>query len=167
MTIAEALVFYREKTGITRAALARLCGVASNTLLQYEQGLRLPQIPKLCALAQALGVPLEALAYGLTPQEHAAKKLVELGACTRGPLAQALESEARAARAEAAISDAARAIMLAMAQDGAFTGSAGTRPRIVISSKIEPVKTEAERAAFAEECNQGHERLAAQGFEVK
>jgi transcriptional regulator with XRE-family HTH domain len=118
MTIAETLRDCRGKAGFSRAKLARLAEISAGTLFQYEQGLRIPQIAQLCRLADALGVTVDYLAYGLTPGQYAAKAFKRLEACARGPLAGALGGADHAALAAAAVSEATRAALAAMAGSG-------------------------------------------------
>ena len=60
------LIYYREKAGMTKAELARACGVSNPTVTHWEQGRNSVDVDLLFRLSHVLGVSVSALG-GLTP----------------------------------------------------------------------------------------------------
>jgi XRE family transcriptional regulator, regulator of sulfur utilization len=58
----------REAAGLSQSQLARAAGVPVGTYQQWEQGRRLPSLPGFIALADGLGVSLDALAGREAPK---------------------------------------------------------------------------------------------------
>lgn len=61
MTIADSIKAARTSAGLSQRKLARLSGVASNTICQYESGARVPRLAQLSMIAAALGVSVDYL----------------------------------------------------------------------------------------------------------
>ena len=68
MDIGTALRHYRDKRSWRREDLASHSGVGYQTIALIEQGHRLPSLPKLKALAEALDVTIDQLVYFEGPQ---------------------------------------------------------------------------------------------------
>jgi transcriptional regulator with XRE-family HTH domain len=66
-----ALVYFRERAGITQAELARRSGVDAATILALERGESEPHWGTARKLAAGLGVPLDALAAEAERREAA------------------------------------------------------------------------------------------------
>lgn len=56
MTIGERIRSARKESGLTQAQLAKLCGVATITIRQYESNKRQPKLDQLARIAQAMGL---------------------------------------------------------------------------------------------------------------
>ena len=59
MNVAQRLVFFREKKGITTNKLANLAGISQSHLREIELGKRSPTVETLSYFCEALGIGLE------------------------------------------------------------------------------------------------------------
>ncbi|MGS9140063.1 helix-turn-helix domain-containing protein, partial [Salmonella enterica subsp. enterica serovar Infantis] len=59
--IARSLVRERQRTGLSRAEIARRAGIAKSTLSQLEAGNGNPRLETLCSLCVALDIPFARL----------------------------------------------------------------------------------------------------------
>lgn len=57
MTIGERIKQARLAAGLTQKELAKLCGLESCSVSQYEQGIRQPKLRSIAQLAQHLHIP--------------------------------------------------------------------------------------------------------------
>ena len=69
MKFSEKLYYYRKKAGLSQEALAARVGVSRQAVSKWETGEAMPEVEKLVALAQALGVTTDEL---LSPAEPTA-----------------------------------------------------------------------------------------------
>ena len=61
MKLAENLLMFREKSGLSQKQVAEKVGVVVRAYQRYEHGDRYPQLPTLIALADLFGVSLDDL----------------------------------------------------------------------------------------------------------
>ena len=59
--LATNIVRYRQRLGLSRAALAKKIGVTEAAIGQYERGTRTPQIDIICKISNAMNVPIDVL----------------------------------------------------------------------------------------------------------
>ena len=57
MTIGERIKQARLAAGLTQKELAKLCGLETRSIGQYEQGIRQPKLHSIAMLAQHLHIP--------------------------------------------------------------------------------------------------------------
>ena len=64
----ERIAHLRRSIGLSQSALAQALGLSTSTIAMYEQGRREPPVSIIIALAATLGVTIDYLLAGQTPQ---------------------------------------------------------------------------------------------------
>ena len=66
---AERLRHFRKQRGLSRKELAMRAGISEPSVASYEQGIKVPGLDKLAAIARALDIPMENLVSDLSCNE--------------------------------------------------------------------------------------------------
>lgn len=64
MTVGERIAWHREQLGISKAEMARKCGLTRATICHYEKDQREPTLINAMCVADVLGISLDYLARG-------------------------------------------------------------------------------------------------------
>lgn len=63
--MAEKIVDLREKKGMSQYKLAKVSGITSQAICQYESGKRLPDLPRMMQLCKGLGIDANTFLSGV------------------------------------------------------------------------------------------------------